>query len=426
MRTSTARISLTLWTSKTLANGENPIMLAIRFNGQALLSSHFSCQPKHWDEKNECLKRSYSNYAGINKILADMKNQAIAAKLRFETENIPYTAKMIVDAMKPKDLSAKTLMFADIMERLITDRKLKWTTANCYRDVFKQFAQFIGNKYFVITEITDDVIIDYAQYLVNKGVKQNSIIAYFSKISSVIAFANTNGITDWNPKKGLAWVNKNFKKQVHHKAITEDDLAKLRSYYDYQLDKSDMLKRTGKSFALAFYFCSYGLFGLAPIDLIKLKLDNVEETVINDQQCYRINTKRSKTNQPLNIIVPKITFYGEVFKQFYDTANTRDNYIFPILQNEKKSYDYSDDATLARMIKKSETIVNYYLKEICKEIGIQPITMYSARHSFASHQIRQGTNIGLVANALGRSVSGIGCYIANLTKDEELFKLSIM
>lgn len=103
---------------------------------------------------------------------------------------------MIVDAMKPKDLSAKTLMFADIMERLITDRKLKWTTANCYRDVFKQFAQFIGNKYFVITEITDDVIIDYAQYLVNKGVKQNSIIAYFSKISSVIAFANTNGITD--------------------------------------------------------------------------------------------------------------------------------------------------------------------------------------------------------------------------------------
>lgn len=426
MRTSTARISLTLWTSKTLANGENPIMLAIRFNGQALLSSHFSCQPKHWDEKNECLKRSYSNYAGINKILADMKNQAIAAKLRFETENIPYTAKMIVDAMKPKDLSAKTLMFADIMERLITDRKLKWTTANCYRDIFKQFAQYIGNTDFVVTEITDDVIIDYAQYLNNKGMKQNSIIAYFSKISSVIAFANTNGITDWNPKKGLAWVNKNFKKQVHHKAITEDDLAKLRSYYDYQLDKSDMLKRTSKSFALAFYLCSYGLFGLAPVDLMKLKLDNIEETVINDQKCYKIKTKRSKTNQPLNIIVPQITFYGELFKQFYDTANTRQGYIFPIFSSAAKSYDYSDEATLARMIKRTESIINNHLKDICTELEMQPITMYSARHSFASHQIRQGTNIGLVANALGRSVSGIGCYIANLTKDEELFNISIM
>lgn len=426
MRTSTARISLTLWKSKTLADGTYPIMLAIRFNGQSLLSSHFSCREKDWDEKNECLKRTYSNYASINKILADMKNQAIAAKLRFESDNIPYTSKMVVEAMKPKELSAKSLKFASIMESLIADRKLKWTTANCYRDIFKQFAQYIGNTDFVITEITDDVIIDYAQYLNNKGVKQNSIIAYFSKISSVIAFANTNGITDWNPKKGLAWVNKNFKKQVHHKAITEDDLAKLRSYYDYQLDKSDMLKRTSKSFALAFYLCSYGLFGLAPIDLIKLKTDNIEETVINDQKCYKIKTKRSKTNQPLNIIVPQITFYGELFKQFYDTANTRQGYIFPIFSSAAKSYDYSDEATLARMVKRTESIINNHLKGICTELGMQPITTYSARHSFASHQIRQGTNIGLLANAMGRSVVGISCYIKNLTKDKELFNISLM
>lgn len=426
MRTSTARISLTLWKSKTLANGENPIMLAVRFNGQALLSSHFSCKEKHWDETNECLKRSYPNSSGINKILADMKSQAIAAKLRYETDGIPYTAKMIIESMKPKELSAKALMFADIMESLIADRKLKWATANCYRDVYKQLCQFIGKTDFVITEITDDTIIDYAQYLINKGVKQNSIIAYFSKISSVIKYANDNDISDWNPKKGLAWVRKNFKKQIHHKAISEKELSKLRCYFDYDLDKKDMLKRTSKSFALAFYFCSYGLFGLAPVDLIKLKLENVEETVINNQDCYKIKTKRSKTSQPLNIIVPKFTFYGELFKKFYDTASTRDNYIFPILQNENKSYDYSDEATLGRMIKKSETVINYYLKEICKEIGIQPITCYSARHSFASHQIKQGTNINLVANALGRSVAGIGCYIANLTKDEELFNISVM
>lgn len=426
MRTSTARISLTLWKSKTLANGEHPIMLAIRFNGQALLSSHFSCQPKHWDEKNECLKRSYSNYAGINKILADMKNQAIAAKLRFETESTPYTAKMIVEAMNPKNLSAKTLMFADVMESLIKDRKLKWTTANCYRDIFKQFAKYIGKTDFIITEITDDVIINYAHYLIEKGVKQNSIIAYMSKIASVISYANDNDITDWNPKKGFAWVKKNFKKQIHHKAISEEELAKLRVYFDYNIDKKDMFKRTSKSFALAFYLCSYGLFGLAPIDLMKLTLDNVEDTVINNEECYRIITKRSKTNQPLNIIVTKITFYGNLFKQFVETAHNRNNYIFPIFSNDRKQYDYSNEAIFARMVKRTESIINNHLKAICVELGIQPITCYSSRHSFASHQIRQGTNVSLVASALGRSVAGIGCYIANLTKDEELFKLSIM
>jgi len=401
-------------------------MLAIRFNGQALLSSHFSCQPKHWDEKNECLKRSYSNYAGINKILADMKNQAIAAKLRFETDNIPYTAKMIVEAMKPKELSAKTLLFTDIMERLIKDRNLRWTTADCYRNIINQFYQFVGRKDIVLTEITDDNIIGFAQYIFDKHHNSNSVVAYISKISSIIKYANDNDISDHYPKKGFLWVNKNFKKQVHHKAITEDELAKLKVFFDYNLDKKDILKRTSKSFALAFYLCSYGCFGLAPVDLMKLKLENVEETVIQDQQCYKIITKRSKTNQPLSIIVPQITFYGNLFKQFYDTANTRQDYIFPIFSSATKSYNYSDDATLARMIKRTESIINNHLKDICKELGIQPITMYSARHSFVSHQIRQGTNISLVANALGRSVSGITCYIKNLTKDEELFNISLM
>lgn len=65
MRVSLARIRLYLKTSKKLADGSSPIMLICSFNGKKEISTHYSCVPKYWDKRNECVKKSYPNAVSI-------------------------------------------------------------------------------------------------------------------------------------------------------------------------------------------------------------------------------------------------------------------------------------------------------------------------------------------------------------------------
>lgn len=417
MKVSTARIKLVLWTSKTLADGTNPIMLKISFNGQAMLSTHFSCKPKDWNENDECLKKSFPNYVAINKILQDLKNEAIASKLKFESEDTPYTAKMVLEGMKQKDLSGKSMVFEDVMKQLIDERHLKYTTSSTYEYTFNSLANFIGKRDFILTEVTNEVIIQYTKHL-EKEHNSNSILAYISKIQSVLTYANNNEITNHYPKKGVEWVRHNHKKTVHHKAISEKNFLKIRQYFT-DIENPNLELRSTKDFAVAFYICTYVMFGIAPVDAAKLKLNNFEDVEIKGNDCWKVTTKRSKTNQPLNIIIQKDSEGGRLIKKFYDTAHLREGFIFPILQNNNHSYRYNTEKRISLAIHYVEGVMNKHLKEVAREIDIPPFTNYSERHSFATHLLNEGVNIGIIASALGRDVSGIGCYLQNLTTDED-------
>lgn len=422
MKVQTARIRLVLWTSKTLADGTSPIMLKISFNGQAMLSTHFSCKVKDWNDNDECLKRSFPNYVAINKILQDIKNQAVAAKLKFEVDQTPYTAKMVIDAMKPKELSGSNLIFEDVMKQLFVERHLKTKTSTMYESVFRTFSSFLGKSDFIITEITNNVIIEFAQE-VARNHPANTVLAYISKIQSVIAFANSQDLTTHYPKKGIEWVQNNFKKTVNHKALTEIDVWKIHDYFE-KIENPTIDNRSSKDFAVAYYLCIYTLFGLAPVDAARLKISNFEDVVISGFECWKINTVRSKTNQPVTIIVNKNHQGGQVLEKFVSTANNRDGYIFPIIKAEGKGYNYTSEKKEIQAISAVESTMNLHLKDVASDLKIPKFTLYSARHSFATHLIQDGVNVGTVAASLGRSVSGIGCYISNLTTDKEFLSIA--
>ena len=54
MKRSLPTVSVILYKSKTLANGEHPIMLRLCYNGQRKYKSFgLSCSEKMWNEKKE-------------------------------------------------------------------------------------------------------------------------------------------------------------------------------------------------------------------------------------------------------------------------------------------------------------------------------------------------------------------------------------
>ena len=87
MKVSIAVIKLVLRTNKVLADGSHPIMLRCSFNGMKERSTGYSCTLKHWDKKNECVKKGYPNFVMVNAELKKLKDEAIRKRDAYIASN---------------------------------------------------------------------------------------------------------------------------------------------------------------------------------------------------------------------------------------------------------------------------------------------------------------------------------------------------
>lgn len=79
MKSSLPTVTVVLYKSKTLANGEHPIMLRLCYNGQRKYKSFgLSCSEKMWDEVDKANKRIMELYANY---LVNVNLKRIAERL---------------------------------------------------------------------------------------------------------------------------------------------------------------------------------------------------------------------------------------------------------------------------------------------------------------------------------------------------------
>lgn len=412
MKTTSAVIKLKLYTSKTLGNGENPIMISVAWGGQQKYkSTGFSCTPKYWDTKNEMVKRGYPNFTAINEAIIDKKNKIIAKKIGFEKTNTPYTSSMLLE--EDADLRGSKLLYKDIQDEYIKKNNLKHNTVRGYKNVFSLLKEYFGKEDFSITEITNDMLKNL--FIVqNKDMTGNTVSTDLSKIITIINYANIKGLTNHQPTEAYKTIRKFFKKNEKHQCFLECDIEKIYECYRNQKDnlsKAELL-------ALECWLTSFTLFGLAPVDILLLNTRRMKDI----DGVISFETARRKTHVPVNIQMVKTSHpeATEILEKYISTSNLRNGFIFPCLDGTEKSE--------TELIKKTSNFINLLnrgfktLLEKC-EIKSQ-YTMYSSRHSFATMMLRGGLPIDTIASALGRSVSNIGCYLANLTKSQDLQEVS--
>ena len=411
MKVQSAVIKLVLWKSKTLADGTNPIVLCIRWNGQKIKSTGYSVLPNHWNEKTETVKKGCQNYAAINEFITKMKTDAINKKLEFERKQEPYTAEMLLEK---KDLTPTNKYFQQIYKQMVLDRKLDYKRALSLDTAYNSLCAFMEKKNILITEITDDILIQYTTQLSTK-IKTNTIVNYVNTLFAVFGYANENGIIDTFPNKARAFLKKHYKREIHHRSLTEQDIEKLRYHWqDKQMAGEDMFSIHSKGFSLTLFLLSYTCFGLAPIDLLKLKKTQIQEVEIRGLTYYQIDTVRSKTKKPLRIFALK-----DIAEMFFAPLLAKEgDYFIPILDGTETPKE------LTKKTRNINEVVNRNLKLYAEELNIPKFTLYAARHSFASIQVHNGTSLGLIAQSMGRNISGIETYIKQLNSDEDLTRLA--
>ena len=476
-KSTSAIIKLTLRTNKTLSNGMHPIMLTIQFNGRKEKSTGYSCAITDWDNKQECIKnKKFPNVSAINKAISEFKQKLISKKLDYEINGQKYTAEMLLEN-ENRNFSAKGLIFSEMVEEYIKLKKLKPNTVHTYDVALANLKGFTQNKELLITEITVDFCENFAIWLKEKGLngkenKDGTIRTIFSKIAAIFNHYIEHGIINANiyPFRKFKYGQK-YKKSNKKQAITTQNMLAIHSYYfDLVFEEHD-LKPEEAHLPLSYgkigfrkgalsklqdrssieHTCALFLFGwiaqgLAMADIAKIKLVDISQKKIEDEDgirdVYIIDTDRSKTGRGVSIVINRDDISQSILQPFINTAPHRDDYLFPIFQNNDFSYSYTNKKhfdtalqTTARLtnrnLKVIVTEVNKRTKAFCKKNKIKvipdaiptTITFYAMRHTFATSMIQKGINPTDLATMMGRSPSGIFGYVKELTKVEDISNL---
>jgi hypothetical protein len=446
MKVSIARIRLYLKEGKTLADKSNPIMLMCSFNGRKEISTGYSCIPKYWDKKSECVKKGYPNYVMINHSIQQLKNEAIERRNEYERLGEPYTPQMILSPRK--SLSAVTNDLKTLILNYISEKGLKEKTAYNWKYTFNLISEF-DNEKVIVNELRLDYVKRFIKWMqVDKKLSDGVIKMILSKVAAICNYAIGKGLMNGDDYPFKEWkYSLKFKTAskldyIHWKTLDVmkemllDDIivrnGNLWSYRDEVLDK--LMDKNSALFA-RYLFMSMVLWqGLAQVDLCQIRKENIEVKTINNSDYYCWDGKRSKTLKSVKVRIPCHTVYTEVMVKTMLMFNNSE-WFLPVLNGLSIE---TDENLRKHRISNTMFILSPKLKEWFKRVNeevvrrnvenksdiplidVDKCTYYSSRHAFAMAYMSKGGSPMALATLLGRSASSLAQYIKELSEESDL------
>lgn len=257
-------------------------------------------------------------------------------------------------------------------------------TSETYIAALRSFKKFRKGQDLMLESLTSDILETFEAWLKNNGNVPNTISFYMRILRASYNRAVEDGLVeDRKPfRKVYTGVDKTVKR-----AISIEAVGKLK--------RIDLSGRRVLDFARDMFLMSFYLRGISFIDLAYLKKSDLR----NGYLTYR----RRKTGQLLTI---KWTFDMQELLDKYPDNPTE--YLMPIITadciNHRNSY------------RNQIYNINRNLKRIAPMIGITiPLTMYVARHSWASAAKVMGIPVSVISEGMGHdSESTTQIYLASL------------
>ena len=274
----------------------------------------------------------------------------------------------VVGAQPKPNLSFQHLVGEAISEK---SKQGHVRTAETYKSALNSFNRFVHGKVVALNEVTSSLMIDYENYLRQEGVCMNSISFYMRILKAIYRRAiNRHLVDDSMPFKNVyTGVAKTTKR-----AVGIDVIRKIKSLEP--LDENERLARD--MFLFSFY-----TRGMSFIDMAYLKKTDLKDGVLH--------YVRRKTGQPINV-----KWEANMQRIVDDHPSYNDTYLLPIIQKT--------DSDGRNQYKYRLWAINKSLNDIAKRLSLScNLTMYVARHSWASIAQSIDVPLSIISEAMGHA-----------------------
>ncbi|XWN35376.1 MAG: phage integrase SAM-like domain and Arm DNA-binding domain-containing protein [Roseivirga sp.] len=188
------KLAVILYKSKTLSNGEHPLMLRVTCQSKRkYVAIGISCPQKWWDDKKNLPKRTHPNKDFI-KALIEQKILAYQNQL-LEAPQLALSPQALIHAVEnPKKRPAFSSFLDELIDRF--DNSARVGNANIYKDTKRALRHFIGNAPLLFSDIDPRFLSQFESFLRSKKLADNTLFTYFKTIRAVFNKAIQEGILE--------------------------------------------------------------------------------------------------------------------------------------------------------------------------------------------------------------------------------------
>jgi len=349
------------------------------------LNTDYKVFAKEWDAELESIviNGNRSNFLlGIQERLAWDVARLEKVVHMLETERRRFRADDVITMFHKQTKESSLFTF---MHGVIAQLKQlgKIRTSETYTATLKSFMAFRENQDVPLDGITSDLMLLYEAHLKARNIRMNTISFYMRNLRAVYNRAVEKGLTPQNNpfRHVYTGVDKTIKRAIPIKAIKE-------------LKELDLSLKPSLDFARDMFMFSFYTRGMSFIDMAYLKKSDLKSGILT----YR----RRKTGQQLTIKWEKCM--KDIINKY---PNNETDFLLPIIKdtgNERRQYD------------NALHLVNYHLKELSRMLKLQrPLTMYVARHSWASAAKAKNIPLSVISEGMGHdSETTTQIYLASL------------
>lgn len=344
--------------------------------------------PSEWDDRRSTVRTDRHNdrrpllLAVRDGIRRDVE-RIVKIDCRLEENILTYTTDDLVDEYRR--FLREGLLFG-FMERIIGKLKSngKVRTAETYTSALASFRSFRGGEDLMLDTLDSETMEKYETWLKDRGLVPNSISFYTRILRAVYNRAVDEGLTDNRApfRHVYTGVDKTVKRALPITAIR-------------RIKALDLASSPTLDFARDMFMMSFYLRGMSFIDMAFLRKTNLSAGHV----VYR----RRKTGQLLSI---KWTKEMQAILDKYPRNSTA--YLLPIITRAcaDERIAYHNHAYL----------INTNLKKIAAALKLDfRLTMYVARHSWASAAKSKGIPLSVISEGMGHdSEATTQIYLASL------------
>lgn len=265
------------------------------------------------------------------------------------------------------------LSFQDFMNSTIETKSKTGhiRTAEAYQSALNSFNVFHNNQPLAMSDINDKLMEHYETYLINRGVCLNTVSFYMRILKAVYKKAvRQKLVVDKYPfQQVYTGVAKTKKRSV--------DIDGIRKIFNYEPENEK------EEFAKDLFLFSFYTRGMSFVDIAMLKKEDISGDIME--------YKRKKTGLKIRIR------WEPAMQAIVDKYKPANNvYLLPIIRKvgkgERNQYRYT------------QYIVNVNLKKIGERLMLNSsLTMYVARHSWASIAKASDVPLAVISEAMGHT-----------------------
>lgn len=286
-----------------------------------------------------------------------------------EGKDLPYTVEDVVNAFNTPSTIIGIVSF---IRNLVEDMRRigKNSAARRLTISLNSLLRYTGGNEVSWADFTSTFILGYEEFLVRRGLCRNSTSFYLRNLRSIVNRASEQGFRV--PLKIFKYVYMGVDKTVK-RAVSLETVRRIRNL--------DLAGRPSLDFARNLFMFSFYTRGMSFVDMAYLRKSDVCDGIIT--------YSRRKTRQQIRVRIEP-----ETLMILENMGESGSSYLLPIITD--------DNADPEKQYLNAYYRVNRSVRIIGDLLNLRPkLTLYVARHTWASIAHANNVAIGTISKAMG-------------------------